>query len=304
MRPVRRRLAQQPVRQLRQLARDAGIDVEDTWRLVGADAGQRLRRGFGPERRDAGHHLVEQRAEREQIGPVIDGQAARLLGRHRMAGAEHRARAGQVLLATAAIRLGQAEVEDLGSTGGSDHHVRRLQVAVHDVVGVRLGQAIGDLARELDGAQRGRQAVAQHAIEGLALDQLHHDPVAVVGLDDVVDVDDRRVVEARRHPRLAAEAQLAGGVDGVRQQALDGQRPLQGLVERAVDGAHPAGAQALFDQVVADAIGNARSIVRPRMHGRSVPQVQQAGACCISVRDPEPRAVEMARIPGIYLAGN
>ena len=112
-----------------------------------------------------------------------------------------------------------------------------------------------------------RQAVAQHAIEGLALDQLHHDPVAVVGLDDVVDVDDRRVVEARRHPRLAAEAQLAGGVGGVRQQPLDGQRPLQGLVERAVDRAHAARAQALFDQVVADAIGNARSIVRPRMHG-------------------------------------
>ena len=59
---------------------------------------------------------------------------ARLLGRHRMAGAEHRARPGQVLLAAAAIRLGQAEVEDLGSTGGGDHHVRRLQVAVHDVV--------------------------------------------------------------------------------------------------------------------------------------------------------------------------
>ena len=70
VRPVRRRLAQEPVRQLRQLARDAGIDVEDGRRLVGADAGQRLRRGLGAERRDAGHHLVEQRAEREQIGPI------------------------------------------------------------------------------------------------------------------------------------------------------------------------------------------------------------------------------------------
>ena len=137
---------------------------------------------------------------------------------------------------------------------------------------VRLGQAVGDLARELDGAQRARQAVAQHAIERLALDQLHDDPVALVGLDDVVDVDDRRMVEARRHPRLAAEAQLAGGVGGVRQQPLDGQRPLQGLIEGAVDRAHAARAEALFDQVVADAIGNAQSIVRPRLHGAQVTQ--------------------------------
>ncbi len=267
VRPVRRRLAQQPVRQVRQLARDARIDVEDGRRLVGADPGQRLRRGLGPERRDAGHHLVEHRAEREQIGPVIDGQPARLLRRHRVAGAEDRAGTGQVLLAAAAIGLGEAEVEDLGPAGGGDHHVRRLQVAVHDVVRVRLGQAVGNLARELDGAQRARQAVAQHAIERLALDQLHDDPVAFVGLDDVVDVDDGRVVEARRHPRLAAEAQLAGGVGGVWQQPLDGQRPLQGLIEGAVDRAHAARAEALFDQVVADAIGNARSIVRPRLHG-------------------------------------
>ena len=82
-----------------------------------------------------------------------------------------------------------------------------------------------------------------------------------VGLDDVVDVDDRRMVEPRRHPRLAPEAQRADGSTNVGQEPLDRERPLQRLVEGAVDRTHAARAEALVDAVIADALGQAGPIV-------------------------------------------
>ena len=102
--------------------------------------------------RGARQHLVEHDAEREDVGAVIDGLPAHLLGRHVAHRAEHRARAGQrprvgeqrrLGLDRRAGRgqLGEAEVEDLDAAVARHEDVLRLQVAVDDPLVVRGRQA-------------------------------------------------------------------------------------------------------------------------------------------------------------------
>jgi hypothetical protein len=50
--------------------------------------------------------------------------------------------------------LGQSEVEDLGPAGGRDDDVGCLEVPVENALRVSLGEPLGDLAAELDGALR------------------------------------------------------------------------------------------------------------------------------------------------------
>jgi hypothetical protein len=55
-----------------------------------------------------------------------------------------------------------------------------------------LRQPFRDLAGEPHGPGQRQEPLTQQLIERLPLDQLHHDPVAVRSLDDLVDVDDSR----------------------------------------------------------------------------------------------------------------
>ena len=108
-------------------------------------------------------------------------------------------------------QLGDAEVEELGQelAGALDHHhVRRLEVAVHDAALVRgldhLRDAVEERHQLLD---RQRSALAQPAVERGALHHLHRDPEqAVVVLDpERVDVRGIGVVEPRRELGLTHE---------------------------------------------------------------------------------------------------
>ena len=99
----------------------------------------RVREGRGTEQ-----ELVGDAAERVEIGAVIDGRAARLLGRHVQGGVPIttpvRVRCPGRLSAVG--ELGDAEVEELHQRRGSpaqrdEEHVLRLEVAVGDAAGVR-----------------------------------------------------------------------------------------------------------------------------------------------------------------------
>ena len=108
------------------------------------------------ERRAAGEHLVEDRAQGVDVGGGRDvgGRAAGLLGGHVARRAHDVAGAGQARLAL--HQLGQAEVGDLRDALVGEHDVGRLDVAVDDPVlvgvvegpGERLDQPRG-LARRL-----------------------------------------------------------------------------------------------------------------------------------------------------------
>jgi len=76
------------------------------------------------------------------------------------------------------------------------------------------------------------------------VDQLHPQPVAAIGLAEVIHIDNVRVVEIGHHPRLSAEAHDGFGTSGeIRRQQLQGVAAFQGGVLRLIHLAHAAPAQ-------------------------------------------------------------
>ena len=100
-----------------------------------------------------------------------------------------------------------------------------------------------------------RPGAGDHALQADAVDELHGEVAHPVGLADVVDGDDVRVLELGRDLRLALEAidQLVHARPGRGQpleaDGLDGHHAAQDLVLGLVHGAEGARAQLLDDQV-------------------------------------------------------
>ncbi len=186
-------------------------------RVAGQHGLQHLHGVLARKGRPPGQQLVDQRAQGEDVGAGVHLLAAGLLRGHvgQCPGqrAARRARpgpagpgGGQVVEGRAA--RGQAEVEHLDPAAAGDHHVRRLDVAVHEAARVGLGQGLGHLrgqvedALELKRRRLGqlRQRAARHVLHGdEALRAL-----AAVQLVDLVDHRDVGVVEGRGRPGLAA----------------------------------------------------------------------------------------------------
>ena len=156
----------------------------------------------------AGQHVVEHQPERVVIGAVIDGGAARLLGRHVFERAHDRA-AGGGRRGAGRHRSRDPEVHDQRLAVLVDHDVLGLEIAVHDAGLVRGGQSRGDVLRE-DQRLRRRQlaAIAQQVGEVLPLDVRHRDVLDAVDLPEVVDPHDVLVRDLPGQQQLALEAPL------------------------------------------------------------------------------------------------
>ena len=187
--------------------------------LLPDDRDERLGARLALECALARRHLVEDRAERELVGAVVDGLAARLFGRH-VPGRAHdgaglrrrRDRGGKHggVLRDRFGELREPEVEDLDVAVLRDHQVLGLQIPVDDSGRVRLGEALGDLDAVVEQLFR-RQGIARddELAQRLALDELHRDVEGTVGLADVVDREDVRVVQRRCGARLELETLAA-----------------------------------------------------------------------------------------------
>ena len=122
-----------------------------------------------------------------------------------------------------------------------------------------------DDAARVDGAE-GRQHVdgnrhrlldAQRAAfeefaERLAFEQLHGDEERAALFADFVDLADVRMVDAGGRAGLAPEPPACRLVVLERQHHLQRHGPLQPLIVRQVDDAHPASAELPADRVVGD----------------------------------------------------
>ncbi len=128
----------------------------------------------------------------------------------------------------------QAEIEEFRS-GGTDHDVVRLQIAVDDPHGVRGRECAGDLQGKLDDF-----VWRQGPFHRSPLHILHHEVVRT----DVVDLANVGMIERRDRACLLLEP---GAVVGL--ETLDGHHAFQPRVAGLPDLAHTSGAQSRQDLV-------------------------------------------------------
>ncbi|MEZ4386787.1 MAG: hypothetical protein R3D98_04295 [Candidatus Krumholzibacteriia bacterium] len=148
---------------------------------------------------------------------------------------------------------GEAEVEDLDPAVGAQLDVAGFEVAVHDAVLVSVFEASREAARHAHHLVDVHGAGAQAHAQVLALGQLHHEDGLAVELLVAVDAGDVLVLQAREQARLPLEPAAAIGITGdVAGQDLEGDVAFEARVAGAIDLAHAAAADELFDAVVAD----------------------------------------------------
>jgi hypothetical protein len=176
-----------------------------TWRAASAQRRRRLPRsdalveqaGVGRlERQAAAHHLVEQDADRPEIGLRIDLPRVEPFGRQVGDAAEVVARH----LSAQRQRLGDSEIEDLDPIVARHLDVARLEIAVEqraqrppvdgDFEGVRRLEKLAQLDRDAGRAFGAQDAAGDHLGERRPLEILHRDvEIAPLG----------RVLVDRRH---------------------------------------------------------------------------------------------------------
>ena len=248
-------------------ALEAGRDVlvrdGEVRRVFLQDRRHRVGGRVAVERAPAREHLVEDRAEGEDVAARVGGLAADLLGRHVAERAEHdaglraRGRGRQVRRLAALLRvreLGEAEVEDLHAAVVGDEDVLGLQVPVDDPLLVRGREAVDDLERVVDRLARRELAAREDRPERLALEQLLDDVGRALVRADVVDRGDVGMVQDARRLGLLLEPAQPVGVGGEGGgQDLDRHVAAQARVLRAIHLSHPARADLREDLVGAEA---------------------------------------------------
>ena len=225
-----------------------------------ARLGQLLARGLFRAHVEDGsddRSLLRERGRKGRSAVLAAGERDRALGvgRRRRCELRGRARRGAVLCAAGLFgaRAGDTEVEHLHGSRGEHHDVRRLEIAMNDVLAMRHGQRLGDSGADFENFALGELAVGAQLIQGLAVDELEHQEIGLIRLDEVVDLADERIGEPRENPRLAQETGAGGAGEAVLgADRLHRHDPLQLLVEGAVDLAHASHAEEALEANVAD----------------------------------------------------
>ena len=213
-------------------------------------------RAIGPA---TGEQPVEEHAERVLVAGGAHRLSANLLGAgvlrcHQVDGGPGRV---AVLLAIRLEQLGDAEVEQLGYAIGAHQDVARLEVTVdHEPLMGEVDRG-ADQAEELETALEREGTGVAVAVDGLALDVLHHQIrlASRVGAD-VEQASDARVDEGRGDLPFLAEAPDQLRCAQVRPDGLERDQAVDLAVRppREVDGAHAALTEDADDLVGSDAV--------------------------------------------------
>ena len=162
----------------------------------------RFRSSLSLKRAPAGDHLVEESAERKNVGPPVHGCPAHLLRRHIADGSQHCAglgRTGERRRDAGSARNdgrvvpSETKVEDLHAVVGGDEDVLRLQVAMDDAFVVGGREAARDLDGVVNGASQRQWSVRERLAHGLAHEQLHHGVAHAVRAAEVMNRENVRM---------------------------------------------------------------------------------------------------------------
>jgi hypothetical protein len=176
------------------------------------------------ERLAAGEHLVEQAAQRVDVGTPVDATRGEPLGGH-VVGRAHRGPGDGEAGGRRAV-AGDAEVDEVHRVGRAarvlgQQHVGGLDVAVDQVRLVRGVERRGELREDAHRPPRLERALTgEDLAEVLAVDEAHVDEEPAVDLAEPVDRDDVLLAQARGDPGLALEA---GAVVRIGRQRLQQQ---------------------------------------------------------------------------------
>jgi hypothetical protein len=191
-------------------------------------------------------HLVEHRAEAEDVGPRIQRQSTGLLRRHvprRAHDDPGPARRRRHRITRPGRNPGQAKVDHLHEAIGPEHDVLGLDIAMHDARPVGCTECCCTLDGDGDRVRLVQSSLAQPVAKRDPFDELGRDEVRPVHFADFVDGDDVGMIECRRRLCFADEAPYEGGIPRVmRMQQLECGKTSESRITRDVDLTNRAGA--------------------------------------------------------------
>jgi hypothetical protein len=164
--------------------------------------------------------------------------------------------------------VGELREPRAGRGLGDDHHVLGLHVAVDHLASVRVRQGVAQRRSDARHVAVRQRTATQELAEGAPAHELRHQVDRVFVGAELVQPDDPRMVQPRRHPCFT----LYPGRYGILTLAgddLDRHLPLQALVERLPDHAEAAGAQAPLEAV---AVQDEAARGGPRGRGPQLPR--------------------------------
>jgi hypothetical protein len=210
------------------------------------------------ERAAPTEQLVQHDAEAINVSAAVDAMpfTAHLFGRH----VRVRAGAAAALLRQVVLRYGQAEVGQVRPAAFVEQDVRRLHVAmihlgsIFIVSAVRIVQRVGDLCDEQRGLFMRQRWFTLKAIgEGHAVDKLTDEIAMTVRVAEVIERDDRRVLQSRDVPRLGEKSgHCLIRLQAVGARHLDSDRPVDFVVVRELDDTEPAASEPAAHAIAAE----------------------------------------------------
>src|SRR5208337_3396893 len=118
-------------------------------------------------------------------------------------------------------------------------------------------QRIGDLNRDIEQGLAVQRASGDAVLQRSAIQELHGNEWLSLGLADLIDGADVRMIQRRCGTGLAAEAFQRLRVLGyVRRKELEGNETAKFSVFGLIDHTHPAAAELLGDAIVRDGLAD------------------------------------------------
>ena len=160
-------------------------------------------RRVGLEGQPPGQHLEEDYPQSIDVGVWADIRSAfGLLGAHVRRGSDHRS-AGE---RGGCLRpLDDAEIRQIGLAVGIEEDIRRFDVAMDHASPVSFVQRGRDPASHSDALRHGQRGLGQLLAKRTARHEAHDQVGLSLFLSNVIDRDDRRMLEARDGLGLALE---------------------------------------------------------------------------------------------------